>query len=504
MAANWQSLLDPSLEALRREGGLPLARALNARGCHEEAAELLDRHLAESRADFEAWFERLLALGDHLTEDTLLEFHPQLEALRDEHPESAEAYRNIGHFKLLAGDLDGAEVSLHHALKLDGHDHHALELMGVLELNRDHAAEAKGWILKALSLQPKAPHTLRLLALALEKQDDHAGATAQLMAALEADPNYYWGWHTCGEHLLHQSRYRDGLRCIHKARSLNTSEPSSYFIVAEIMADQGHLDIAQGQLHALMLTAPDASVLSEAQCLLGEYRRDMGDTEGAVSYFTLASDTDPENPNPWVALGDMAREEERFEDALRCYREALTRDPDAADIQVQMGYAFLASDQRAAAEQAFLKALENDPAEYSAYLGLSECYRLAGHHSEQARMVKEAMALSPEDPDVWNAQGVALEVADRLEEADAAYEKALLLDPGHRKAANNLGHLLEKRMERGTPDLQPRAIAAWKLRLLICRDEGQNLRKATEHLKKLGVTEEQILHWLNHETAPTL
>jgi Tfp pilus assembly protein PilF len=230
----------------------------------------------------------------------------------------------------------------------------------------------------------------------------------------------------------------------------------------------------------------------------------MGDAEGAVSYLTVASETDPDNANPWVALGDMAREEDRFEDALRCYREALARDPEGADIQVQMGYAFLATEQRPAAEQIFLKALENDPSEYSAYLGLSECYRHAGRTEDQARMVKEAMALAPEDPDVWNAQGVAHEVAEQLHDATAAYERALELDPGHRKAANNLGFLLEKRMERGEEGLKPRAVEAWKRRLLICRDEGQSLKKSTEHLKKLGVAEEQILHWLNHETAPTL
>lgn len=504
MAASWHPLLDPALEALRREGGLPLAKALNARGRHHEAAEVLDRRLAEQRSDFDAWFERLLALGDSLSEETALELMSQLEALRDEHPEQAAIFRNLGHLKLLMWDMDGAERALRHALKLDGHDARTLELMGVHELNCDRPTEAKGWILKALSLQPKDPRTLRLLSLALDQLEDHASAEAQLVAALGADPNYFWGWHTLGEHLMRQGHYRDGLRCIHKARSLNSTEPSSHFILAEIMAEQGHLDIAQGELHSLMLTAPDASILSEAQCLLGEYRRDMGDVEGAVSYLTLASETDSDNPNPWVALGDMAREEERAEDALRCYREALARDPEAADIQVQMGYAFLATDQLEGAEQVFLKALENDPSEYSAYLGLSECYRHAGRTDDQCSMVKEAMTLAPEDPDVWNAQGVAHELSDRLPEATSAYEKAMELDPGHRKAANNLGFVLEKRMERGEADLRPRAVEAWKRRLLICRDESQSLKKSTEHLKKLGISEEQILHWLNHETAPTL
>ncbi len=64
----------------------------------------------------------------------------------------------------------------------------------------------------------------------------------------------------------------------------------------------------------------------------------------------------------------------------------------------------------------------------------------------------------------------------QCEEATEAYERALSLAPLHRKAANNLGFLLEKRMQAGEVDLHDRATEAWKLRLLICRDEGQSLK----------------------------
>lgn len=105
------------------------------------------------------------------------------------------------------------------------------------------------------------------------------------------------------------------------------------------------------------------------------------------------------------------------------------------------------------------------------------------------------MTLAPDDPDVWNAQGVSHEGRGRLLEATAAYEKALTLDPEHRKAANNLGFLLEKRMGQGEPDLKPRAVEAWKRRLFLCLQEGQSTRMAREHLQKLGVGEDELRSW---------
>jgi Tfp pilus assembly protein PilF len=256
------------------------------------------------------------------------------------------------------------------------------------------------------------------------------------------------------------------------------------------------------ELHHLTALAPPREILAEAYSMLGEIRRDLGDLESATSYFTLAAETDPKAPDPWAALGDMARADSRWEDALRCYREALNRKPDAADLQVQTGYILLNTGQYAEGEQLFLTALEADPGEYSAYLGLSECYRNLQRAEDQYAMVQQALALAPEDPDVWNALGVAMEVRGMCVEATEAYERALSLAPLHRKAANNLGFLLEKRMAAGEAGLLERAKEAWKLRLLICRDEGQSLKKATEHLAKLGVAEETIRWWLEHDPTP--
>ena len=505
MARPWLKLLDPALTALRAAAGtsfedrLVLARALNGRARHLEAQEILDQLLAEDRAHVDAWFERLLCFSNHDGDEEGAELLAQLESLHDENPTESGHLRNLGYLLLLRQDPDGAETDLQESLALNGQDPKTLELIGLVQLHLNHPAEAKAWLLKALSLNPKDPRTLRLMAIAMEQLGDLAGAETQLVAALSAEQNYYWGWHALGELLLKRGDLAEGLRCIQRARSLHVADPASYFILAEIFSEQGHLELAQGQLHTLMLLVPAVPVLAEAQALLGELKLDMGDRDGAVSYFTLAAETDPDASNPWAALGDMAREEGRWDDALRCYREALMREPDAADLQVQLGYVLVETRQGPAAEAAFLQALDLDPGEYSAYLGLSEVHRFANRREEQMAMVDKAMALAPQDADVWNAKGVALEVTKQWKEATEAYYRALELEPHHRKAANNLGFVLEKRMNNGEPELRALATAAWNQRLLICREEGQSLKMATEHLSQLGVSDDTIREWLRPE-----
>ncbi len=503
----WLRLLDPDVAAMKLQAEVDpsarfsLARALNARARHAEATCILDQVLAEDRSRDDAWFERILAV-DGSSREELETLHAELEALRDEHPNLGPHRRNLGYVRILQQRLDDAERALRQALERDGQDCRSLELMGLLCLQRDEPAEAKHWLLKALTLQPRDARPLRLLGQAFEQLGDAKSAEAQYAAAVELEPDYFWGWHALGELLIRRGEFEPGLRCIHRARSLSAGVSASHFILCELYSELGHVDLAQGELHTLLALAPRKDVQADAYSLLGELHRDQGDTDGAVSYFSLATETDPNAANPWVALGDLAREEDRLEDALRCYREALVRDPQAADIHVQLGYVLLKTGQGEHAEQSFLAALEQDPGEYSAYLGLSECYRLVQRPDDQMRMVKEAMALAPDDPDVWNALGVALEVSNRAVEATDAYERALSIAPGHRKAANNLGFLLEKRMQAGESGLRDRAVEAWKRRLLISRDSGQSLKMAHEHLNKLHVPEEQILQWLTHDQAP--
>lgn len=510
MPRPWLRLLDPEIHDLQHAATrspadrLRFARALNSRSRHEEAAEVLDALLADSRCDGEIWFERLLAMGDRPQEDDLATFREDLESLVAEHPEEAAHLRNLGYVKLLQNHNEEAEASLKRALELDGQDPRTLELVGLLCLRQDHPAEARTWLLKALTLDPRDSRTLRLLGLVCDLLDDPRGAESHYLASLNIDTGFFWGWHSLGELFIKQGELIDGLRCIHRARALMPRELNSYFILAELFSEQGHLEMALAEMHKLVLLAPEKATLAEAFCLMGEIRKDMGDTETALSYFTLAAETNPEDPTPWSDMADFAREEERWEDAQRCYREALARNPEAADLQVQLGYVLVHLGGLAEAEACFLTALEADPGEYSAYLGLSECYRHLQRHDDQRRMVMEAMGLAPEDPDVWNAYGVALEVQHHLPEATEAYRKALSLAPQHRKAANNLGFLLEKRMAEGELQLREGAMEAWKQRLLICRDEGQSLKMATEHLEKLGVPPATIQQWLEKEPGSGL
>ncbi len=56
-------------------------------------------------------------------------------------------------------------------------------------------------------------------------------------------------------------------------------------------------------------------------------------------------------------------------------------------------------------------------------------------------LLRKAVKSKPSDADAWNQLGFSYRKTDRLDEAFAAYGKALAIDPGHRGANEYLGEL---------------------------------------------------------------
>jgi len=149
------------------------------------------------------------------------------------------------------------------------------------------------------------------------------------------------------------------------------------------------------------------------------------------------------------------------------------------------------------AEEMFQIAVELDPEESSAYLGLSECSRSKRRYSEQLAYVKMAQKILPENSQMLNYMGIAYQCNQNFNRAEQAYLASLKTDPHNRKTANNLAYLYEKKYKRAKSkkeksELKAKAIAAWEVRLLACRSAGTSIRGAQNHLRNFGITDKEI------------
>ena len=373
------------------------------------------------------------------------------------------------------------------------------EVCGLYDMARQEYEQAVKSFRKA---HRQAPRDLRLmynLAKALYALGDSQKALRWLYRAVSRERHYVQAWNMlCRLHLeegdLSRARQAFGM-----ALSVNPRDWGLYFTYADHYLWDGRYAMARAELQAIIDLNPPEIIAAEVCNYLGYIYYLESRYDEALPSFRKALELNPSLAVAWFNLGNLHFHRKDMEQAKTCYKEALKADSHMAQASCQLGLTYLEQGILEKARPPLEKALTLDPTDYWAHLGLSEYYRRTRDAAAALEEARQAMRIAPDDANVHNYLGIALETNRRYFDAEKAYKRSLELDPMQRWAANNLGYLYEKIM-RVDPNYKPAAVEAWKTRLLICRDTGASVRGAINHLEKLGVPTASIRQWLGHET----
>lgn len=146
--------------------------------------------------------------------------------------------------------------------------------------------------------------------------------------------------------------------------------------------------------------------------------------------------------------------------ALRVATGIIAQDPQNTQAHLIMGEAYSALGQPAQAAASFQEALRLDPGSAEADVGLGRL-RLGTDPQAAERLFLQALDVQPEDTVAWNDLGIARDLQGRHADAQAAYQKALGLDPTMQAAQVNLALSLAMSGQgsRGVAMLRPQATA---------------------------------------------
>jgi len=334
--------------------------------------------------------------------------------LKDD-PADADAHRDLGLARLLAGDADRAIVELEQA-SLHGSDasgaalhcnlgaalaqghrysdaaRHLVEAVpagglpaeaAVLNLGLLYAhdgeeadALARGPIEQgdcALAHNNRGVYCLR--------QGDLEDGRVSLARALELRPSYSHAKSNLALADFHNGRRGRALDGAAAAATLTPDCAKSHVNLGTLLLIAGHLEAAGEALVRASLLAPKSCV---ARVALGAVHLEVGDNAGAVTLLQQATALDDENLAAWhnLALAHLRRG--AFEDALRTQQRAAALGPERVSPHVNLGCCLWETgDLRAAAEE-FRHALELQPdsVEAGRNLGLA-LIRSGRHRSEE-------------------------------------------------------------------------------------------------------------------------
>lgn len=198
-----------------------------------------------------------------------------------------------------------------------------------------------------------------------------------------------------------------------------------------------------------------------------------------------ANGTPAEAVDDLVAAGELFERAGDFQRALDHYRDALSRQPPSALLQVCAGNVLLALARPAEAEAHYRRAIELDPDYAAARLNLGNALYLQQRFAEAEASYRVALRLRPDWAEAWVGLGCALEPHDPPAALEAC-RAALRHDGAHAGAAFNAAGLLVSRGELG----EARAI----LETVLARNPGHAaLKRKLADLFRAGARHAEAL-----------
>lgn len=410
IALGWGAMRDLSADRLVEQARERLEAPL-----HE--APGLDRIQASTAISL---LERAEALGR--SDDELIGLHAYASALED--------YQR--------GDLVLAEGELTSARHRLGPRADVLALAAAVARGRSRDADAHRLLAEAIVLDPDNAQA-RLLAADMAI-DAERGATAldHLDVLLEKAPDAAPVHNRRGLALEMLDRVDDAMEAYERAVGLDEGAHEPWINLGRLHRNAGR--------HAAALECFESAVRasdtnSDARLGRGLARAANGNVDGAQLDFARAAELAPNDAEPLLALGDLLRDTQRYEEAIATYRLAIAREDADAASWLKLGNALALVENYAESAQAFRAALRRSPDLAPAYNGLGASLWHLGNAEGAVTALDRAAELDAHDPNPLMNLALLHEHAGDTIAARDAWARALERDPQSSIARRRLARL---------------------------------------------------------------
>lgn len=183
-----------------------------------------------------------------------------------------------------------------------------------------------------------------------------------------------------------------------------------YEAIARLAPDDTHAAVMLGRLYWLnnqpqkaesafkqVLGAHPSS--ASALSYLGKLLMDQGEYREALSTLSKIPDNQ-RSPSALAMLGMAYSQTGSLDKAISAYKEALGIDPENSDVRRQYADALMRNGKLDAAQQQFERVLKVNSQDGLTYLRLAQLNQAEGHFDKATKLMAQARALLPDDPEV--------------------------------------------------------------------------------------------------------
>ena len=352
------------------------------------------------------------------------------EPLSNAHP---HAYQWLARLALLKGDT-GAAFNWLSQLG-DPRDNYALNTLA-------QTYYQDGQPLAAFELWREIGFTSQLVNAGKAALDagDLALAAQAYRAAYEADPEGYT--HALASFLWRQEKDQEAQALLEDALDtyIWSDHRSAWWrLLGDIRRDQGD---SQGEEAAYLSASVDDPTDYNAWISLGWLvYDDTGDAEAAIAYFKEAIRVAPGRSDGYQAVGQIWVREEQPLQALEWYQKASELNPGRLSLVLTYANLLSSTDQFELALVEYEMAIERHPDSWWPYYHLALAFWQHDDPEQAIQAIEKASLLNPNDVRIFNRAGWMYEELGRLDAALAAFQHALRLRPNDSTAQRGVERL---------------------------------------------------------------
>ncbi|MGE0486786.1 MAG: XrtA/PEP-CTERM system TPR-repeat protein PrsT [Gammaproteobacteria bacterium] len=206
------------------------------------------------------------------------------------------------------------------------------------------------------------------------------------------------------------------------------------FASARASFEAGQLGSAMVELKTILQANPD---YAPARALLGEAALLFGEGSSALKELGVVVEAGAADPHVLFTYANALVFNGEYDEALRFAKENAKTIPS----MIIYGEANLGLGQAAAAKAAFESALETGQEPTTAHLGLGRLAYVQGAMEQARSEVDAALQATPTSIEAWLLAGDIATAQNDFTRAQAAYDKALEVDPYDQSRFQNLAHV---------------------------------------------------------------
>lgn len=251
--------------------------------------------------------------------------------------------------------------------------------------------------------------------------------------ALEIYPNHPDALHFLGMILSEKGDIRQAYTLVKRSLTLKKNDADYWANAAMLEERLGLLQEGVASYRQSLKLIPDHA---ERRMRLGSLLLLAGQATESANELKRAVGLNPALGQAWFLLGNALLQlpKANVEGALSAYRNAYSRLPRNAELNISLGTALMLTEQPEKAREVLEEAVSLEPGNAKAWVNLAGVWMERGAAEKSIECYKKALTHLPDNIDVISALGVAYKRIGEFAEALRCFERVLELQPDDIKA----------------------------------------------------------------------